>query len=181
MFVTNDADLYEHVLTLSNHGRARGQTKQFWPDMVGFKYKISNVQAAIGCGQIERIEGLISRKREIMSYYRERLESLGGISMNPQRPGTEIGAWMPTVVFEEETGVSCEKLQSAFFAKNIDARVFFHPLSSLPMFDRSDNNHWAYAIPPRAINLPSYHDISRHELDQVCSVLSNSYNFFGNR
>ena len=48
--------LYEHVLTLSNHGRARGQTKQFWPDMVGFKYKMSNIQAAIGCAQIERIE-----------------------------------------------------------------------------------------------------------------------------
>lgn len=44
MFVTNDADLYEHVLTLSNHGRARKQVKQFWPDMVGFKYKMSNIQ-----------------------------------------------------------------------------------------------------------------------------------------
>jgi len=49
MFVTNDAELYERVLTLSNHGRARGQTKQFWPDAVGFKYKMSNIQAAIGC------------------------------------------------------------------------------------------------------------------------------------
>jgi perosamine synthetase len=51
MFVTNDDALYEKVLTLSNHGRARGQTKQFWPDMVGFKYKMSNIQAAIGCAQ----------------------------------------------------------------------------------------------------------------------------------
>jgi perosamine synthetase len=42
MFVTDDAELYETVLTLSNHGRARGQTKQFWPDVVGFKYKMSN-------------------------------------------------------------------------------------------------------------------------------------------
>ena len=41
MFVTNDAKLYERVLTLSNHGRARGQTKQFWADIVGFKYKMS--------------------------------------------------------------------------------------------------------------------------------------------
>ncbi|MGO8190083.1 DegT/DnrJ/EryC1/StrS family aminotransferase, partial [Rhizobium leguminosarum] len=56
MFVTNDAPLYEKVLTLSNHGRARGQTKQFWPDAIGFKYKMSNIQAAIGCAQLERIE-----------------------------------------------------------------------------------------------------------------------------
>lgn len=76
MFVTNDPDLYETVLTLSNHGRARGQTKQFWADMVGFKYKMSNIQAAIGCAQMERIEELVSRKREILSYYKENLESL---------------------------------------------------------------------------------------------------------
>jgi perosamine synthetase len=55
MFVTNDPELYEKVLTLSNHGRARKQTKQFWPDMVGFKYKMSNIQAAIGCGQMENL------------------------------------------------------------------------------------------------------------------------------
>ncbi|MGB6007074.1 DegT/DnrJ/EryC1/StrS family aminotransferase, partial [Castellaniella sp.] len=66
MFITRDADLYERVLTLSNHGRARGQTKQFWPDAVGYKYKLSNIQAAIGCAQMERIDVLIERKREIL-------------------------------------------------------------------------------------------------------------------
>ena len=60
MFVTDDDRLHETVLTLSNHGRARGQTRQFWPDMLGFKYKMSNVQAAIGCGQLERIAELES-------------------------------------------------------------------------------------------------------------------------
>jgi perosamine synthetase len=173
MFVTNDADLYEHVLTLSNHGRARGQTKQFWPDMVGFKYKISNIQAAIGCAQMERIGELIGRKREIMFYYREQLESLNGVSMNPEHTGTIIGSWMPTVVFREEAGVSREKLHTAFATENIDARVFFHPLSSLPMFDAMDKNYWAYSIPRRAINLPSYHDISLQDLERVCSVVSD--------
>ena len=160
MFVTNDADLYETVLTLSNHGRARGQTKQFWPDMVGFKYKMSNIQAAIGCAQMERIEELIGRKREILQYYRERLEVLPGVSMNPEPAGTVNGAWMPTVVFDAITGVTRETLQSAFAAENIDARVFFHPLSSLPMFDDQPQNRFAWDIPGRAINLPSFHDMT---------------------
>ncbi|MCR4298355.1 MAG: DegT/DnrJ/EryC1/StrS family aminotransferase, partial [Gallionella sp.] len=69
MFVTNDDALYERVLALSNHGRARGQTKQFWPDMVGFKYKMSNIQAAIGCAQMERIDELVAGKRRIFTYY----------------------------------------------------------------------------------------------------------------
>jgi perosamine synthetase len=171
MFVTNDLELYEHVLTLSNHGRARGQTKQFWPDMVGFKYKMSNIQAAIGCAQIERIDELICRKREIFTYYRHRLATIPGLSVNPEPAGTVNGAWMPTVVFERETGISRQSLQIAFAAENIDARVFFWPHSSLPMFEPVRSNVQAWDIPTRAINLPSYHDIKESDINRVCEVI----------
>jgi perosamine synthetase len=176
MFVTNDEELYEHVLTLSNHGRARGQIKQFWPDMVGFKYKISNIQAAIGCAQIERIEELTRRKREIFSYYRQNLEMLPGVSMNPEPEGIVNGAWMPTVVFSAETGVTRQRLQDAFKSENIDARVFFHPLSSLPMFEAKSSNSVSFDIPERAINLPSYHDLTKAEQDRVISITNQSLN-----
>lgn len=171
MFVTNDADLYDTVLTLSNHGRARGQQRQFWPDMLGFKYKMSNVQAAIGCGQIERIDTLIARKREIFATYRSRLQDLSGVMMNPEPTGTVNGAWMPTAVFAPETGITREALQSAFAAANIDARVFFWPLSALDMFaDRLENQH-AWDIPTRAINLPSFHDMTEDDIGRVCDVV----------
>lgn len=173
MFVTNDAELFERVLTLSNHGRARGQTKQFWPDVVGFKYKMSNIQAAIGCAQMERIDELINRKREIMATYRERLACLPGISMNPEPEGMVNGAWMPTVVFAPETGITREKLQAAFAAENVDARVFFWPLSSLPMFEPVTANRIASDIPKRAINLPSYHQITIDQQALVIEVLQN--------
>lgn len=171
IFVTNDAKLYERVLTLSNHGRARGQTKQFWPDLVGYKYKMSNIQAAIGCAQLERIEELIARKRAILAAYRERLAHLPGLSMNPEPECTINGAWMPTVVFAPGTGITRERLQASFAAENIDARVFFWPLSSLPMFEDRAENKVAWGIPERAINLPSYHDISYEELNLISSVL----------
>lgn len=175
MFVTNDAALYETVLTLSNHGRARGQTKQFWPDMVGFKYKMSNIQAAIGCAQVERIDELINRKREILKYYRERVEKMHGVKMNHEPTGMVNGAWMPSVVFDGETGVTREMLHAAFAAGNIDARVFFHPLSSLPMFEGRQQNCYAWDIPGRAINLPSYHDIQHEGQDRVIKVLRVAY------
>jgi len=171
MFVTNDADLFERVRTLSNHGRARSQIKQFWPDLVGFKYKMSNLQAAIGCAQMERIEELMRKKREIMQTYRNRLTRLPGVSMNPEPEGTVIGAWMPTVIFAPETGISRDKLQAAFSAENVDARVFFWPLSGLPMFTPVKSNVKAWDIPERAINLPSYHEIPDADLTRVCSVI----------
>ncbi len=175
MFVTNDAELYERVLTLSNHGRSRLQGKQFWPDMVGFKYKISNTQAAIGCAQLERVDELVSKKRAILAQYRSRLTSLKGVEMNPEPEGTTIGAWMPTVLFAPETGITREALQKSFAAQNIDARVFFWPLSGLPVFESVEANLIARDIPKRAITLPSYHDLTENDIERVCDVLKSVY------
>lgn len=171
IFVTNDDDLYETVLTLSNHGRARGQTKQFWPDMVGFKYKMSNMQAAIGCAQLDRVEDLTGRKREILSRYRHFLDGLPQIELNPEPAGTINGAWMPTVVFAPQTGVLREQIQSAFAKENIDARVFFWPLSGLEFFHGTPINPIADDIASRAINLPSFHDITDGQIQRVCEVI----------
>lgn len=179
MFITNDPNIYEKVLTLSNHGRARGQTKQFWPDAIGFKYKISNLQAAIGFGQMERIEELVSRKREIFEYYKKALSSLPGLHMNPENSNTVNGYWMPTIVFEKSTGITREQLQQNFTNENIDARVFFHPLSSLDMFNSEHANEIARDIPNRAINLPSYHDITNAELDRVIQIILNTCSHHG--
>lgn len=171
MFVTNDGALYEKVLTLSNHGRARNQTKQFWPDVVGFKYKMSNIQAAIGCAQMERIDELTLRKREIFQAYSEGLVGVEGISMNPEQTGTQNGFWMPTVVFEDSPGVTSERIMAAFSDGNIDARVFFHPLSATPPFAGSPVGKWAEDIRNRAINLPSFHDITEIEQRRVVQVV----------
>jgi len=173
MFVTDDAELYETVLTLSNHGRARGQTKQFWPDMVGFKYKMSNIQASIGCGQMERIDDLIDRKREILGIYKSRLNVFPGLMLNPEPDGVVNGAWMPTVVFGKESGLTLEKIQGEFSKADIDARVFFHPLSGLPMFDDTVKNTVASDISNRAINLPSYHDMSSSDIERVIDVVQH--------
>jgi perosamine synthetase len=91
--------------------------------------------------------------------------------MNPEPEDGINGAWMPTAVFAPETNVTREDLQKAFAAENIDARVFFHPLSSLPMFEAKQQNRFARSIAGRAINLPSYHDITDVELDRVIGII----------
>lgn len=170
-FVTSDPVLREKVLTLSNHGRPRSQSKQFWPDVIGYKYKMSNVQAAIGCAQLERVEELVTRKREILSYYTDKINGIPWITMNVEADGTTNGAWMPTVVFRGDKGITREILMDAFFSADIDARVFFWPLSSLPMFQGFASTPISHSIPKRAINLPSFHDISEQELDRVIKVI----------
>ncbi|MEI6268138.1 MAG: DegT/DnrJ/EryC1/StrS family aminotransferase [Methylococcaceae bacterium] len=171
IFVTNDSELYEHVLTLSNHGRARGQIKQFWPDMIGFKYKMSNIQAAIGCGQMDRIDELVRRKREIFTYYQNQLVDITGISMNPEKSGTVNGYWMPTAVFAPKTGITQERLLGILKIENIDGRVFFSPLSLLPMFQPQPENRISYELPQWSINLPSYHDLTNADQNRVMAAV----------
>lgn len=175
MFVTNDPALYETAITLSNHGRHAAQVKQFWPDLLGFKYKMSNIQAAIGCAQLERIDDLIDGKRRVFKAYQAGLEDLPGISLNPEPAGMQNGYWMPTIVFDRALGIRREDLQAALNPEGIDARVFFHPLSSLPMFEAQAKNVHAYDIPDRAINLPSYHDMTNADLDRVISAVRQLY------
>jgi perosamine synthetase len=168
MFVTQDEALYEKVLTLSNHGRASGQTKQFWPDMVGYKYKMSNLQAAIGCAQMERIDELIAGKRRVFAYYAAHFSDLP-LKMNPEPGGTKNGFWMPTIMVDDGVAFDREDLLAAFKADNVDGRVFFWPLSMLPMFEAKPENLVSHGLYKRAINLPTYHDLTEAAMDRIIS------------
>jgi perosamine synthetase len=172
MFVTQDESLYKKALTLSNHGRAREQTKQFWPDVIGYKYKMSNIQAAIGCAQLERIEELIAAKRRIFDYYARQFRN-SPVKMNPEPPETVNGYWMPTIVIDKEVPFIREDLLMAFKKDNIDGRVFFWPLSKLPMFEEKPENAVSYNLYEQAINLPTYHDLTDSEMDRVVTIVKS--------
>jgi perosamine synthetase len=172
MFVTDDLDLHEKVLTLSNHGRSRSQTRQFWPDTIGFKYKMSNIQAAIGCAQLERITELVSRKRQLFQQYHAVCNGVQGLAMNPEPPGTTNAFWMPTVVFGTDLGMTQERLLEIFNAEDIDARVFFSPLSTHPSFHSAAQTRVSHDIARRAVNLPAFHDIRRDEQERVIATVN---------
>ena len=169
MLVTNDAELYEKALTLNNHGRARNEKRQFWPSEIGFKYKMSNVEAAIGCAQLQRVDCLIKRKKEIFQSYSQILCN-SDVAINQQEENSKSGYWMINASFPQK--VDIEELRTKFNDNGSDARVFFPPLSSLDMFnDLSDKNKVSYDLPQRSINLPSFHDITEAEIQRVCNVL----------
>jgi len=176
MFITNNEELYETVQTLNSHGRSAKNPKQFWCEMIGYKYKMSNIQAAIGCAQMERIDKLIDRKREIFFSYYDSFKELDYIKMNPipNADGTQYGYWMPTIVFERPIEFNREKLLESFTMKNIDARVFFYPLSMMPMFKKEKENVISYDIYSRAINLPSYNDITADDIQRVCDTIKEN-------
>jgi perosamine synthetase len=82
---------------------------------------------------------------------------------------------MPTVVFPERFGNIQDELMARFRQKNIDGRVFFHPLSGFDMFDSKPENVNSYSIPKRSANLPSFYDITEDQLDRVAAVVREQY------
>lgn len=177
MFVTNDSELYDKVFMLANHGRSKTQTKQFWPDEIGFKYKMSNVQAAIGCAQLERIDELIDKKRQIFKWYQAKLKDLP-VKLNPEPQNCQNGYWMVTIIVDRDITFDREKLLLEFKNNNIDGRVFFWPLSMIRPEDfiKHGDNDVSYGLYARGINLPCYHDIIEEDVDRVVECIKDIIN-----
>jgi perosamine synthetase len=175
MFVTNDSQLFEQVLTLSNHGRARGEPRQFWPERVGFKYKMSNIQAAIGCAQLERIEDLIREKRDTFLRYSKLFSSLP-VHMNPEPLHVVNGYWMPTIVVDVSVDFDRDQLLKLFQVNGIDGRVFFWPLSStdIPGKKASSRPFLSESIHKRSLNLPSYSGFCENDAARIYELILQS-------
>ena len=99
MLVTNREDIYQRVLFLRDHGRKPGD-KLFFNTEVGYKYKMSSMQAALGLAQLERIEELVDRKRQIFSWYQSELDSISGLTINYEPDNVKNTYWMVTAIFD---------------------------------------------------------------------------------
>jgi perosamine synthetase len=168
LLVTNNSALYERVVTLNNHVRSKDQVKQFWPDMLGYKFKMSNMQAALGLAQLHRSNELIRRKLETFRRYSDQLSSM--FTMNQATTDHVAPSyWMPTIVTESPQ--MKESILAALIAKNIDARTFFWPLSSIFPEVRSLGSHHASDISSRALNLPSPYDIDEGDISRIVNAV----------
>ena len=178
MLLTDDESLYQRSRIIADHGR-RPEDRAFWNAEIGQKYKMSSLQAALGLAQLDRIEELVARKRQIFGWYRAGLERAPGISLNSEPAGTTNSVWMVTAVMDATLGWTKEALGKALAAEGIDTRPFFYPLSSLPAYADSPQvevaakrNRVAYDISPRAINLPSALSLTGAQVGFVCDRLT---------
>jgi perosamine synthetase len=176
LLATDREDIYHRALYLRDHGRRPGD-KMFWNTEVAYKYKMSSMQAALGLAQLERIEELMARKREIFNWYKEELSDIEGVALNPEPPGTKNGFWMMTVVLDERLGIDKDYLMSALNERNVDCRPFFHPLSSIPAYAEQEEaraarerNRTSYRICPYGVNLPSGLNLTREQVAYVCDA-----------
>lgn len=167
LLATDREDVYRRIAVLRDHGRRPGD-KPFWNAEVAYKYKMSSMQAALGLAQLERIEELVARKRQIFAWYRARLGGLPGVALNAEPAGTKNSYWMVTLVAE---AMDKEEMMRVLGVQGIDSRPFFYPLSSLPAYLAKADNPVAYGLSPHAINLPSALNLTEGQVAEVCQAV----------
>lgn len=180
MVVTNRNDLYQRMSALRDHGRSAANFRYFVTDEIGYKYRMSSLQAAFGRAQLIRVDELLAKKKQIFQWYESRLRDVPGIRLNRVGPGSTSTFWMVTVVVDSPYGLSTRQMMASFDRAGIDTRPFLPPLSSLRAFSGYETvaraeecNPVAYDIAARSINLPSALILNEAQVDRVCKHLQN--------
>lgn len=176
MLVTDEAALLNRALILRDHGRRPGDNA-FRNQEIAHKYKMSALQAALGLAQLERIDELVSKKRQIFDWYQAALSAVPGLQLNAEPQGSKNSYWMVTAVVEPAWGGK-EAIGAHFSKHNIDTRPIFSPLSSLPAYAAFESaraakrkNSVSYRIGANGLNLPSALNLKKEQVDRVCSIL----------
>jgi perosamine synthetase len=177
MLVTSRDDVWRRVQRLRDHGQ-NPAGDLYMNEEIGFKYKMSSMQAALGLAQLERIDELVFLKRQIFGWYRQELGGIEGLRLNQEPPETKNSYWMVTAVIDDRFDLPKTELMKVLRDDGIDTRPFFYPLSSLPAFRfRGGVARWgrrnptAYRVSEQAINLPSALSLTRADVGRVCDAL----------
>ncbi len=173
MLLLDDEDLYDRCMFLRDHGRRPGGP-MYYNYEVTYKYMPFNVQAALGYAQFQRINDLVGRKRQHLTWYRERLADVPDLQLNPEPEGGVNGAWITGLVFGKSHSMTKQQAMDDLAALGVPARPFFYPLSCLPAYpgyreQYQTRNPNAYDISNRGVNLPGAFTLTEEQADFVCA------------
>jgi len=168
MVVTNNKELYERMKFLRNH--AMSPSKKYWHTEIGFNYRMTNIQAAIGLAQLERVEDIIEKRFKIFERYCKNLSSVKGIRLNYTAPWAKNVYWMIYIIVENFNYEKRDKFMEKLETYGVDTRPFFYPISKMPMYEDNDNPV-AYSLASKGVCLPTFYDIKDEEIDYVCEKI----------
>jgi perosamine synthetase len=172
MVTTNDATLAAKVRMLK--GQGMDPNRRYWFPIVGYNYRMTNIEAAIGLAQLERIDWHLARRREIALRYRRGLQTRPWFNVQAELPWARNVYWMTTLLLGEDWPLSRADTMAALAHKGIETRPVFYPVHSLPMY-RSAHGYRSFpvaeAIARSGMNLPSSASLTADDIDYVVRSL----------
>jgi perosamine synthetase len=171
MVLTDDPKLAEKARSLRN--LCFQATRRFYHEELGFNFRLTNLQAALGLAQLERIEEIIARKRWIGQEYNLRLADLKGLQLPVEESWARNVYWMYGIVLSEEIGMDTTVVAQRLKERGIETRPFFLGLHEQPVFHRKglflhERYPTAERIARQGLYLPSGLALTTEQISQVC-------------
>jgi perosamine synthetase len=171
MIVTDNPTLHHRLTHLNSQGLAHH--RQYWHDIVGFNYRLTNICAAIGLAQLEQVSAFISRKRQLAALYKEMLAGLP-ITFQAEEENAFHSQWMFSLLTANEEGR--DALREHLESRRIETRPLFYPVHTMPMHSKRYERHpVAEDIGMRGLNLPSWPGLSDNQISVITSAIHDFY------
>jgi len=173
--VSKDDKLIEEAKFLAT--QARDEKPHYEHSKVGYNYRMSNVCAGIGIGQLEVLSDRINRKRELFQYYKKSLSSIEEITFLEETRGSFSNYWLTTILLSENSTIDREQLRLHLEEDNIEARPLWKPMHLQPVF--SDCRYYANGVSEdlfnRGLCLPSGTNMTKEDLERVVIKIKDLY------
>jgi len=174
MVTTNDSALATHMRFLKNH--AMEPQRRYWHSEVGFNYRMTNLQAAVGCAQVERFQELQRARAQVLGWYRDELSSTAGVQLNPVMEWAETAPWLVCVVLQGGEGAR-DAVIRRMRDDGFDTRPFFGLLHQMPPYRQfryypgMDGGDADRTLSSGGLNLPSGRHVTRDQVRAVAEIV----------
>ena len=174
MVLTDDLPLAEKARSLRN--LCFQPNRRFYHEEMGYNFRLTNLQAALGLAQLERMEKIVTRKRWMGQEYTRRLGNIQGLQLPVEEPWARSVYWMYGVVLSEETGMDNMEFARRLAERGVETRPFFLGMHEQPVFHRQglftgENYPVAERLARQGLYLPSGLALTEEQLEQVCEAV----------
>jgi perosamine synthetase len=165
MITTDNEEIAERARMLRDH--AMSKEKRYWHDTIGFNYRLTNLQAALGVAQMERIEDIINIKRSNAKLYNSMLKTVAGITLPKEAEWAKSVYWMYSILIEDKYRISRDELIIKLKERGIDSRPFFYPIPSMPPYKTANAYPVSEELSRKGINLPSSPRLKKDDIKYI--------------
>ncbi|PWU00009.1 MAG: aminotransferase DegT [Bacteroidetes bacterium] len=169
MVVTNNKEIYDRCRFLRDH--AMSKEKRYWHPEKGYNYRMTNLQAALGCAQMSRISEIMANRISLFEKYKKALGGCESIVLNQTLPWATNSYWLIIARFKDISESQRDKLMVSLKEKGIDSRPFFYPMSDMPYFKQKPNTPVTHKVYKEGINLPTSFDLTEEQVNFICDSI----------
>ena len=172
MVVTNNQTLHDRCKSIKGQGLARH--REYWHDIIGYNYRMTNICAAIGYSQLEQKNKILARKRELAEAYKEHFKGTA-ISYHKEKNNVYHSYWMFSVIMDISEQQR-DRIRTSLDQKGIETRPLFYPVHTMPMYSNSYELHpVSEKIHRQGFNIPSYPEITDDEIKYVADNIKKAF------